>query len=152
MELNIVHADITSELCQRCAACCRIYLTLANTDSRYRKFLRTIGYSVLPPAVEGEQDCCDEIHDVRLDMGSCKHLEITTGDEETSYRCQLHGTSEFPQLCADFDCVSWSKHNNAYNEDNHTIVTAQMALDALRNAGEEGPDNGDAATNEDAVP
>lgn len=48
MHLTITQRDISSELCQRCAACCRVALTLRNTDSRYRMFLRTLGFTVLP--------------------------------------------------------------------------------------------------------
>lgn len=47
MELNICANDIQSSLCQRCASCCRIKITVTNTDSRYRKFLRAVGFSVL---------------------------------------------------------------------------------------------------------
>ena len=134
MELTICHSDIKSSLCQRCAACCRIQIQVAKTDSRYRKFLRTIGYTVIPAVAEGKTDCCDETHDITLDMGYCRHLAYWVEDGEAKYRCKLYGTSEFPQLCGDFDCVSWARSGNGYNEANATLVTAQRALDKLRAA------------------
>lgn len=132
MQLNIVHADIGSDLCQRCAACCRISFRLVNTDSRYRAFLRTIGYSVIPPAAPGEDDCCGERHDITIDMGLCKHLEVDTDAHGRVYRCRLYGSSEFPELCADFDCVSWAKHSGTYDESNSTLAVAQRALETVR--------------------
>jgi len=35
MEINITQKDICSELCQRCAACCDVWLTVPNVDPRY---------------------------------------------------------------------------------------------------------------------
>jgi hypothetical protein len=133
MELNILHSDITSGLCQRCAACCRIQITVSNTDSRYRRFLRKIGYTILPPPQPGEDDCCGDRHDIKLDMGHCRHLEHRTEQGETTYRCRLYGTSDFPELCAEFDCVSWARFGNSYNESNSTLMTAQRALNKRRN-------------------
>lgn len=95
-------------------------------------FLRQLGYVVQPPAKEGEPDCCGEPHDVGLDMGYCRHLEMKNENGETRCRCSVYRTADFPQLCADFDCVSWAKHGDGYNDRNNTLVIAQKALNLLR--------------------
>lgn len=131
MEINVAHSDIGSELCQSCAGCCRILLNLAGTSSRYRKFLRTIGFKVLPEAADGQDDCCAENHDIRVDMGHCKHLDLTTADGQIKYSCSLYGTDRFPELCADFDCVSWAKHGGNYHDGNPLLQIAQRALNRI---------------------
>lgn len=132
MEIDIRHADIGSRLCQRCGACCRVHLNLNNTDTRYRAFLRTLGFTLDPPAQAGQADCCEKRHNVRLDMGWCKHLEIGERDGHPHYRCRLYGKVEYPRLCADFDCVSWALQADTYNGRNRTLAAAQRALNRLR--------------------
>lgn len=135
MHLSISHQDISSRLCQRCGACCRIALTIKNTDSRYREFLRTTGFDVQPPVKAGEADCCDKVHDIRIDTGYCKHLEIGADAEGELFRCRLYGSKDLPKMCADYDCVSWSRHDNSYNDGNRLLVTAQTALNRLAKPG-----------------
>jgi hypothetical protein len=132
MKIDISHQDITSELCQTCAACCRVSLRIAGTNSRYRMFLRKLGYTVLPPPGEDKADCCEKEHEITLDMGYCKHLVTTEENGDAVYRCKIYGTSEFPDLCADFDCVSWAKHADRYVESNKTLRSGQAALNLLR--------------------
>lgn len=130
MRLTITQRDITSELCQRCAACCRVTLTLRNTDSRYRVFLRTLGFSVLPAATDAAADCCDKVHDARIDTGDCPHLATDAGPPPRR-RCNLYGSARYPALCDDYDCVSWARHDNTYHDGNPLLVAAQRALDEL---------------------
>jgi len=131
--LDIHERDIGPELCRRCAECCRIRFKLANTDSRYRRFLRQIGYRVLPAAAEGRADCCEKRHDARVDTGYCQHLEITEQGGDRRFRCRIYRTKDFPDLCAQYNCVSWAKVNDDYHEQNATLVAAQRALDGARN-------------------
>ncbi len=131
MKLTINHADIGPRLCQRCGACCRVHLNLNNTDSRYRVYLRTLGYELDPPAQPGQADCCEKRHNVRLDMGWCKHLEIGAQDGRPLYRCRIYQGAQYPRLCADFDCVSWARQADTYNERNRTLAAAQRTLDLL---------------------
>ncbi len=70
MKLDIHERDIGSELCQRCAACCRITFNLQDTTPRYRRFLRQIGYTLIPPPAQGQADCCNKKHDVKADHPS----------------------------------------------------------------------------------
>lgn len=135
MHLTVTHQDIGERLCRRCAACCRITLNIKNSDSRYRVFLRTLGFDVRPPAKPDEADCCDKVHDIKIDTGWCKHLEVGADTENTLYTCRLHGQPEYPSLCADYDCVSWARHDGTYHEGNPLLARAQAALDALRRTG-----------------
>ena len=51
---------------------------------------------------------------------------------EAVYRCRIYGTSNYPELCAQFNCVSWAKANDNYTDNNSLLVSAQQALDGLR--------------------
>lgn len=108
LEPSISESDIQSKVCQLCAACCRIRLKISNTDSRYRKFLRTVGFRVLPEPRLNETDCCEKVHDIDIDMGYCKHLEAHVEDNVTRYECGVHDTDMLPELCRHFNCVSWA--------------------------------------------
>ncbi len=130
--INIREHDVCSTLCQRCGACCRIMVTITDADSRFRKFLRTTGAVVLPEAQSGKDDCCDGVHDIQLDLGWCQHLEILEGEGARSFRCRIYNTPQFPELCAQFNCVSWAKVYDCYNNNNELLVTAQKTLDGLR--------------------
>lgn len=132
MKLDIHERDIGSKLCQMCAACCRITFNLQDTTSRYRQFLRQIGYNLLPPPVQEQTDCCDKKHDAKVDMGYCMHLEIEERPDGNVYRCHIYGTSEYPDLCEQFNCVSWAKANDTYSERNSLLASAQQALDKLQ--------------------
>ncbi len=135
MKLDIRERDIDSNLCRICAGCCRITFKLRGTNSRYRRFLRQVGYDVLPRPAAGQPDCCEDRHDARADMGYCKFLEVDEQPGGTLFACQIYETSELPELCADFNCVSWAKANDSYNQRNPTLVRAQKAFDRLRSNG-----------------
>ncbi len=135
MDITLTHQDIESRLCRRCAACCRITLNIKNTDSRYRVFLRTLDFAVHPPVKDGDPDCCEKVHDIKIDTGWCKHLEIGEDSHGKLYGCRLYGQAHYPRLCKEYDCVSWAHHDNTYHDGNALLKTAQMAFDALRAAG-----------------
>jgi hypothetical protein len=132
MVLTIHERDIEPQLCRMCAACCRITFKLRDTNSRYRRFLRQTGHHVLPPCEAGQKDCCDKKHDVTIDLGNCRHLEREQNQGREAYRCRIYETNDLPDLCAQFNCVSWAKANDTYNERNALLVRAQQALDRLR--------------------
>lgn len=135
MVITIHERDIESGVCQRCAECCRIQLSIKGTDSRYRQFLRTVGFVVIPSPSGGEADCCDKEHDITLDMGYCTHLKQTNDGVGRKFYCKLYGTSEFPKLCSEYNCVAWAKARNSYGESSTVLRAAQVALDAYRAAG-----------------
>lgn len=125
---TIHERDITSSVCQRCAHCCHIRIKLPKTDSRYRAFLRQIGVPLLPPAVEGGKDCCEKEHDAEIDLGMCPHLV----ESDTKFACALYGTPSFPEMCAEFNCVSWAKAFNVFDKNNRVIQAALRAKEKLK--------------------
>jgi hypothetical protein len=130
--LVIREGDITPEVCERCAACCRISIQVPNMDARFRRFLRGVGFQLTPPPKEGADDCCDGVHATTVQLGPCRHLVAGEAAGSDAYRCALYADPRRPQLCADFNCVSWAKANNTYNLDNLLIVRAQETWSALR--------------------
>lgn len=135
-EPSIRESDIESKVCQLCASCCRIRLKITNTDSRYRKFLRAVGFRVLPEPKLNELDCCDSSHDIDIDMGYCKHLQAHVEGNLTRYECSIYETDMFPDLCRHFNCVAWAKAHNNYNTNNSLLMTAEKALMAAKRAGD----------------
>ena len=132
MNLEIHERDIGPELCQACGACCQITFKLRDTNTRYRRFLRQIGYMLLPGPTQGQPDCCDKKHDVTVNMGYCKHLDIEHSRDGESYRCKIYNTGDLPDLCSQFNCVSWAKANDTYSASNALLNKAQQALNRLR--------------------
>ena len=132
MNLEIHERDIGPELCQACGACCQITFKLRDTNTRYRRFLRQIGYMLLPGPAQGKSDCCDKKHDVTVNMGYCKHLDIEHGQDCELYRCKIYNTGDLPDLCSQFNCVSWAKANDTYSASSALLARAQQALNGLR--------------------
>lgn len=132
MNLDIHERDIGLELCQACGACCQITFKLRDTNTRYRRFLRQIGYTLLPAPTPGQPDCCDKKHNVTVNMGYCKHLDIEHCRDGELYRCKNYNTEDLPELCSQFNCVSWAKANDTYSVDNPLLAKAQQTLNRLR--------------------
>ena len=129
---TITELDISPQLCRR-AKCCEIQLNLPKTDSRYRKFLRALGFAMAPAPADGSADCCGNVHDVTLNLGPCRHLRKEQIDGEELFACKIyHESDSFPDLCRDFNCVSWAKCRNSYNLDNATLAAAQQAWATLK--------------------
>ena len=68
-------------------------------------------------------------------MDFCKHLEISDLPEGKTYRRAIYGQGGYPELCAQFNCVSWAKANDTYTARNSLLVKAQEALNRLRDTG-----------------
>lgn len=132
MNIDIHERDIGPELCQVCGACCQITFKLRDTNTRYRRFLRQIGYMLLPGPAQGQPDCCDKKHDVTVNMGYCKHLDIEHCQDGELYRCKIYNTGDLPELCSQYNCVSWAKANDKYSAGNSLLAKAQQALNRLR--------------------
>ena len=91
------YSDITEELCQHCAECCKICLPI-NLDERYLEFLITLGYSVI-------KDTNNPSVGV-IEMGYCKHI-IREGNK---FKCTIYENR--PKFCKDYNCVAWAKYSN----------------------------------------
>ena len=142
MKITLTHSDITSELCLRCGACCcgancTVRMTV-NADPRFRRFLRTRGLDIEPPVKEDEKDCCDKTHDIEVAIPPCPHCEILEEKGETIYRCMIYESEDHPDYCADYNCVSWAKYSQVYNDKNELLVKAQTVLNKLRENGGKG--------------
>ena len=93
--------DITSDLCKRCGMCCEITLGVDETDYRQVEFLRAVveNYSF----IEYVGDGCVSLR--------CSHLKQTKlSDEDPHWECSIY--DDRPQLCKDYNCVSWAKVSN----------------------------------------
>ncbi len=132
MTLDIHERDISPDLCRICGSCCRVTFRLRDTTPRYRRFLRQIGYALLPPPTAGNPDCCEKKHDATVDLGFCRNLEVTESPDGPVHRCRVYGGPDFPELCEQFNCVSWAKANETYSTRNGLLVNAQRALNRLR--------------------
>lgn len=76
---------------------------------------------------EDEEDCCSKVHDITIDMGYCRHLHVA----KEGYRCKIYSSNDFPQLCADYNCVSWAKARDRYSTTNTILIQAQRTLDLI---------------------
>jgi hypothetical protein len=61
--------------------------------------------------------------------------QIDRQKDGTSYSCRVYGASELPELCREFNCVSWAKAGDHCSDKNSLIKTAQETLDRLRESG-----------------
>ncbi len=103
-------------------------------DGRFRRFLRAVGFDLTPAPKEGNDDCCDGVHATTVHLGPCRHLVTREGDTGAINECAMYDDPRRPQLCADFNCVSWAKANNNYTLDNQFLTRAQEAWLAVRAA------------------
>lgn len=97
--MNLTVNDIKSEVCQRCAACCRISI---NTEGnlRQKEFFEKIGYDVKVLNSRGGRI------QMQVDLGDCKYLEKKDG----LYHCSIYEAR--PRLCREFNCVAWALPND----------------------------------------
>ena len=91
--------DITAELCHRCGLCCELTISPDTEDPRQLEFYRAVA----------------ENHpDITFDDGSlsirCSHLKQTKHADVPYWECSIY--EDRPQLCRDYNCVSWAKVAN----------------------------------------
>lgn len=91
--------------------------------------MRATGADIIPAAMPGEKDCCEKTHEIKVRLGTCRHLKASSPD---SHSCSLYGTSDFPEMCAEYNCAGWAKAANKYDETNAILMTAQDQLNAIR--------------------
>ena len=95
-EWPLNEADITENVCKNCAMCCQVEIKMNWQDPRKTPWLHVM--------VEKHDNI--EAADSGI-LIRCSHLE---GSDEVGYQCGIYDTR--PQLCKDFNCVSWAKVNN----------------------------------------
>ena len=100
--------DITEDVCQRCGICCEIELTPNWTDSRRLPWLRAI--------VENHDNITQTGSGIRI---RCSHLKKTKHATDPHWECDIY--EDRPQLCRDFNCVSWAKYSNDLTQYNRVL-------------------------------
>ena len=91
--------DITHELCKRCGLCCELTIACDTDDPRQLEFYRAV--------VENNPEITfiDGTLSIR-----CSHLRQTTLSDSPQWECDIY--EDRPQLCKDYNCVSWAKVSN----------------------------------------
>ena len=107
-EWPLQEKDITEEVCQRCGICCEIELTPNWTDSRRLPWLRAI--------VENHDNITQTGSGIRI---RCSHLKKTKHATDPHWECDIY--EDRPQLCRDFNCVSWAKYSNDLTQYNRVL-------------------------------
>jgi len=107
-EWPLQEKDITEDVCQRCGICCEIELTPNWTDSRRLPWLRAI--------VENHDNITQTGSGIRI---RCSHLKQTKHATDPHWECDIY--EDRPQLCRDFNCVSWAKYSDDLTQYNRVL-------------------------------
>jgi hypothetical protein len=123
--LDLEPEDITPEVCQRCAMCCRMQLE-ARGDHRQLPLMEIVFRERLvvarrEPCACG---CGGETFEGHV-VETCPRLE-----EQDDGRLLCSDYENRPQLCRDYNCVAWAKVNGH----GHTDYTrrAKQVIESLR--------------------
>ena len=105
--------DITPDLCKRCGLCCELTVSPNTEDPRQLEFYRVIA----------------ENHpDITFSDGSlsikCSHLKQTKLSDTPYYECSIY--EDRPQLCRDYNCVSWAKVANDTSRYDQVLEIVQL--------------------------
>jgi hypothetical protein len=114
-EWPLQEKDITEDVCKRCGICCEIELTPNWTDSRRLPWLRAI--------VENHDNITQTGSGIRI---RCSHLRQTKHATNPHWECDIY--EDRPQLCRDFNCVSWAKY--AGDTTQYNRVLEKMGLNS----------------------
>ena len=120
--------DITEEVCQKCGICCSMDLKPSWKDPRMMAALRVM--------IEGYDNITFTGDGIRI---HCSHLKETKM-EWKSMKCDIY--DDRPQLCRDFNCVSWAKVSNNLEQYNRVLHKIGLTPVTFRDFPEElrGPD------------
>jgi len=107
-EWPLQEKDITEDVCKRCGICCEIELKPNWTDSRRMFWLGAI--------VENHDNITQTGSGIRI---RCSHLKQTKHATNPYWECDIY--EDRPQLCRDFNCVSWAKVTNDLTQYNRVL-------------------------------
>ncbi len=101
-------SDINSEVCGKCGICCSMELKPSWHDERMMKALEVM--------VQGHENIMFLGNGIRI---TCSHLKKSSDFGNASYRCNIYDSR--PQLCRDFNCVTWAKVSNNLDQYNRVL-------------------------------
>ena len=117
-EWPLQEKDITEDVCKRCGICCEIELKPNWTDSRRMFWLGAI--------VENHDNITQTGSGIRI---RCSHLKQTKHATNPYWECDIY--EDRPQLCRDFNCVSWAKVTNDLTQYNRVLEKMGLNSDKL---------------------
>jgi len=107
-EWPLQEKDITEDVCKSCGICCEIELTPSWTDPRRMFWLGAI--------VENHDNITQTGSGIRI---RCSHLKKTKHATDPHWECDIY--EDRPQLCRDFNCVSWAKYSGDPTQYNRVL-------------------------------
>jgi Fe-S-cluster containining protein len=119
-EWPLQEKDITSDLCKRCGICCEIELKPKWEDSRRLPWLKAI--------VENHDNITQAGSGIRI---RCSHLRQTKHATNPHWECDIY--EDRPQLCRDFNCVSWAKYTGDTTQYNRVLEKMGLNSNQLMN-------------------
>ena len=117
-EWPLQEKDITEDDCKRCGICCEIELKPNWQDSRRLPWLKAI--------VENHDNITQAGNGIRI---RCSHLKQTKHATDPHWECDIY--EDRPQLCRDFNCVSWAKVTNDLTQYNRVLKKMSLNSDKL---------------------
>ena len=107
--------NITEDVCKSCGICGEIELTPNWTDSRRLPWLRAI--------VENHDNITQTGSGIRI---RCSHLRKTKHATNPHWECGIY--EDRPQLCRDFNCVSWAKYSDDLTQYNRVLERLGISI------------------------
>ena len=98
-EWPLQEKDITEDVCKSCGICCEIEIKTNWPDARRFEWLGAI--------VENHDNIVSIDKGIRI---RCSHLKQTKHATDPHWECDIY--EDRPQLCKDYNCVSWAKVAN----------------------------------------
>mgnify|MGYP003151436954 CR=1 FL=1 len=126
-EWPLKEEDITEDACKLCGICCSIELTPNWKDSRRMVWLGAI--------VENHDNITQTGKGIRI---RCSHLRQTKYATNPHWECDIY--EDRPQLCRDFNCVSWAKYSGDLTQYNRVLEKLGLAPTSKFSEELRGPD------------
>ena len=110
-------SDISEDVCKRCALCCSMDLRPGWADPRMMDALKVM--------VEKSPDIEFTRQGIRIQCSHLRKIKVSNVVANEFWECSIY--DKRPQLCKDFNCVSWAKVSN--NRDQYNRVLKKLGVD-----------------------